>query len=168
MNNQIKEYTIYTDGSSTVKKINDIRFGGIGVFCENANINLSKGYKSTNVTNQRMELLACIEGINIVVQQNIYAKINIKTDSMYTINCVTKWINKWKKDGWTRNGKPICNLDLIKKLYILTNKYDINYFHVRSHQIEPNNKKLNQWINWNGNNIADILARSAMTNIRKI
>jgi ribonuclease HI len=155
---------IYTDGSSSVKKINDIRCGGIGIFSVGG-INITKGYKNKTVTNQRMELMACIEGIKATAK--LSSNIHVKTDSMYTINCVTKWADQWKKNGWTRNGKPICNLDLIKKLYNLTKKHNINYYHVRAHKKEPSDKQSEEWINWNGNNKADILARSAMEKKRK-
>jgi len=162
--------SVFTDGSSTVKKINNIRFGGIGVFFGRDDVdNISRGYKSKKVSNQRMELLACIEAIKIIKKnKSKKCKIKIYTDSMYTINCATKWASNWEMNGWIKSdGKKICNLDLIKRLYNLTNRNTVEYHHVRGHQKEPLNKESNSWYFWNGNDNADILARTAMESLKK-
>ena len=43
----------------------------------------------------------------------------IFTDSMYSLNCLTEWGDKWEKNGWKREVKghdaEIKNLDLIKE-----------------------------------------------------
>ena len=78
-----------------------------------------------NVTNQRMELLACIKGINMCNDLDI----NIYTDSAYVINSITTWIKSWKKSNWKNSkGQDVKNKDLIIELYNLTqNKMLISY-----------------------------------------
>lgn len=162
---------IFTDGSSTFftdESNNRCAYGGIGVYCmENNKFNICKSYCDSTVTNQRMELLACIKGIQKCIRlnknkKNYNWKLNIYTDSMYTIKCATVWSEKWILCGWKRQVgkqlKDICNLDLIKKLYTLTKLYPINYYHVKSHQKEPD-KDSEEWLKWKGNMEADGLAK---------
>jgi ribonuclease HI len=162
-----KTVTIFTDGSSTVKKCKQIRFGGIGVHFDNNKFeNITVGYVGKNVTNQRMELRACLHGLDAITKQhnsNKFKQITIVTDSMYTKNCIEKWASSWKKNNWTRqSNKKICNLDLIKKLYAKATKMNVKFTHVNSHKKEPFVKTKIDWYLWNGNNISDKLARIAM------
>jgi ribonuclease HI len=42
-------------------------------------------------------------------------KVMIITDSTYSINCLTKWKDKWIKNQWkTAKGAGVLNQDLIK------------------------------------------------------
>lgn len=156
------EIIAYTDGACSLKK----RLGGAGVYIPCEDIHHCKHYEGSDVTNQRMELLACIEAVNLISKKVDLQKNNliIYSDSMYTINSMKTWAKSWEINGWKRKVgkqfKDICNLDLIKTLYNLTVKYNINYKHVRSHQKEPE-KDSDKWIHWNGNNIADNLAVKA-------
>ncbi|KAG2468634.1 RNH1 Ribonuclease, partial [Polypterus senegalus] len=44
-------------------------------------------------------------------------KIVLYTDSMFTINGITKWIKKWKTNGWKLNsGGSVTNKDDFQKL----------------------------------------------------
>lgn len=154
---------VFTDGSST--KYKNMRYGGIGVyFPKYSDLNINKNFIGANVTNQRMELLACIYAIlkyEEYIKQNKIIRLHIYSDSMYVINCITKWADKWIENSWKRNinGRllDIKNLDLIKELHTLSIKYQVTYTHVTSHQKEP--KDLKEWYIWNGNKNADILAK---------
>lgn len=158
---------VYTDGSSTVfKDIHNLKYGGIGVYFENDVKNVSKSFKGEDITNQKMELTACIYAIKSFAKY--YGKectnyeLNIYSDSMYVINCMTIWAINWKKNKWMRKCgtsiKSITNLNLIKKLYNLTNKYNVKYFYTPAHQKEPEDKTCLQWKMWFGNKMADNLA----------
>ena len=82
-------------------------------------------------TNQRAELTALLEALRFAVKR---APVTIYTDSMYAINCTTKWGPSWAKKGWKRDsGEPLQNLDLIKPLVSLWNP-TIPLVHVRGHQ----------------------------------
>ena len=173
----IKKIVVYTDGSSS-KPIDGkiLRYGGTGVyFKENSKYNFSKSYKGDNITNQRMELLACVQAIKMCIRIFKNSKdlweLNIFSDSMYTIKCVTEWAPKWICWGWKRKvGKQmklIKNVDVIKVLYRLSSMYPVKYFHIHSHQKEPDNKTSSEWKQWKGNDAADKLAHNAMLNYNK-
>ena len=54
---------------------------------------------SHQVTNNIAEFVAMIEILRFVYEKNKkYENVhyNIVSDSMYTIQCITKWIKKWK------------------------------------------------------------------------
>ena len=96
---------IYTDGACKNNGYNT-QVGGIGVFIEdNSPYNLSEKIEGY-VTNNRAELWAAIRGIQVGLNINKY--IEIRSDSMYVINGITKWINGWKRKQW----KNIKNYDL--------------------------------------------------------
>lgn len=155
-------YIIYADGSSIIK--NKERRGGIGIYIESTGIKISKSYDEDNATNQRMELQACLVACRYYIDNlyNLYNSLVIRTDSMYSINCITKWSECWEKNNWERivGNKmfPVLHLDIIKELYDIYKRYDIKFEHIRAHQKEPL-KNSKQWILWNGNNIADKLAK---------
>jgi len=174
----MKTLTIFTDGSSTVfKDKKNLRYGGIGVFFDNdCKNNISEYYCGSNVTNQRMELLACIKGIKKCVQimkdTGIDWNIQIYSDSMYTIKCITEWGPRWILWGWRRKQRNkltdnIKNLDLIKKLYKLSRLYPVQYQHVRSHRKEPSKTNIKKWQEWYGNKHADLLASKAMLLVKE-
>jgi len=84
-------------------------------------------------TNQRAELTALLEAVKWAAAHNQY-KLTIYTDSMYSLNCTTKWGPGWKRKGWKRDsGEPLQNLDIIKPLVELWKPcWPIQ--HVRGHQ----------------------------------
>ena len=60
-------------------------------------------------TNNAAEIQAVTETIKIAKDQNMKA-ILIHTDSQFLINCVTKWMKGWIKNGWkTAKGEPVKN-----------------------------------------------------------
>ena len=77
----------------------------------------------------------------------------IKTDSKYSIDCITKWSANWERNGWkTSDGNDVKNIDLIKPLNLLYNKDLFILEHV------PGHSKIH------GNEMADALARKAINN----
>jgi len=84
-------------------------------------------------TNQRAELTALLESIKWAAAHP-QLKLTIYTDSMYSINCTTKWGPGWRRKGWKRDsGEPLQNLDLIKQLVELWRPcWPLQ--HVRGHQ----------------------------------
>ena len=144
---------IYTDGACLNNgKKNSM--GGYGVFFGDNDIrNKSMKLTGNKITNQVAELTAILCAIEIVMTENII----IKTDSMYCINCITKWAPNWKKNGWVRGTGMIENLELIKQLYEYTIEFDIKYVHIRAHTKEPH-KDSASYNDWYGNMQADMLA----------
>lgn len=161
-------YIVYTDGSS-IKKEN-IRYGGIGIYFETTGHELSIGFSNDNPTNQKMELLACLTAIEEYVRlyNNSETSLTIRTDSMYTINSITKWAKNWEQNNWHRKQKnTIClisNLAIIKQLYAYYNTLDIKFEHVLAHQKAPKTN-VTDYAKWYGNAQADKLATEASKKI---
>ncbi|KAJ1024504.1 hypothetical protein NDA13_004435 [Ustilago tritici] len=66
-------------------------------------------------TNNRAELTAIIRAIQLCPDDD--SRLEIYSDSKYSMSCVNDWIHKWKKNGWkTQMGKDVENKDLIVKL----------------------------------------------------
>lgn len=86
-------------------------------------------------TNQRAELTAMLEAIRWWKDvAGGGGPITIYSDSLYSINCTSKWGPGWRKAGWKRaGGEPLQNLDLIMPL-VETWKPIWNLHHVRGHQ----------------------------------
>ena len=102
------KFEIYTDGSTKNNGYAN-SVGGWGyVVLESAKPIISNSGAEIGTTNQRMELLAAINGIEKVMYD--YAipnldKVIVYTDSAYLHNCYTqKWYVNWQKNGW-KNAK---------------------------------------------------------------
>lgn len=100
-------------------------------------------------TNQRMELLAAIKGLEGLKQP---CRVKLYSDSAYLVNAFTQgWIPNWQRNGWLNAKKqPVSNADLWKKLIRLDNIHDIEWIKVKGHS---DNKF---------NNRCDALARGAI------
>ncbi|KAE8329958.1 ribonuclease H-like domain-containing protein [Aspergillus sergii] len=73
-------------------------------------------------TNQRAEITAIIFALEKALDKferldtNPYLEVKIYSDSRYAIGCMTNWIYKWTKNGWTNAaGNEVANRDLIEK-----------------------------------------------------
>lgn len=126
--NESDKVIIYTDGGA----LNNPGPGGYGVVITNKGKSkeLSKGFRMT--TNNRMELLACIEGLKAVQAGET---IVLYSDSKYVVDGVTKgWAKRWRANGWMRTkSDPAVNADLWSKLLKLNEKRDIAYCWVKGH-----------------------------------
>ncbi|PBL00391.1 ribonuclease H-like protein [Armillaria gallica] len=74
-------------------------------------------------TNNRAELIAIVRVLE--QSQTETNPLRIKTDSKYSINCVTQWLQKWVvNDFQTAKGTPVENAPLIKYLARLLERSD--------------------------------------------
>ncbi|HLU89643.1 MAG TPA: ribonuclease HI [Cyclobacteriaceae bacterium] len=115
---------IYTDGAA---KGNPGR-GGYGTVLKykNHRKELSEGFRMT--TNNRMELLAVIKGLEELKLEGI--PVTIYSDSKYVVDAVTKgWLWNWQKKGF----KDKKNVDLWKRYIPLHLKYKPRFVWVRGH-----------------------------------
>jgi len=128
--------TLYTDGSA----LNNPGPGGYGVIIEDAGgrRELSAGYRLT--TNNRMELLACITGLEALKEPSAVA---LYSDSQYVINGITKhWARGWRRRGWKKSdGTPALNPDLWQRLLDLCDTHDVRFVWVRGHAGNPGNER---------------------------
>ena len=124
---------IYTDGSCAFNGMKGATCG-IGIyFCEtnrNKINDISELLLIDNPTNNYAELFAIDKAIKIIVDKNLSdKKINLYTDSKYSIDCVTKWY-----EGWVKNDKlDRPNIDIIKSIYDNVQKLNIDFHHVFAH-----------------------------------
>lgn len=69
---------------------------------------------ATNGTNQIGELCAVLEALRAHPGPE---PLLIESDSQYAINCSTKWVKGWKKNGWRNSQKkPVKNKELIQAI----------------------------------------------------
>jgi ribonuclease HI len=89
-----------------------------------------------HATNQRAELTAILEAMRWASASGLSrTAVTIYSDSLYSINCASKWGPSWKRKGWKRDsGEALQNLDLIQPLVELwiTGRWEL--VHVRGHQ----------------------------------
>ena len=65
-------------------------------------------------TNNRMELLAAIRGLEALKRP---CRVQLYTDSVYVRDGITRWIHKWRQNGWrTSDKKPVKNAELWQEL----------------------------------------------------
>ena len=88
------------------------------------------GMSSVNGIPQNGQLKAAIEGINIIKKMDYKNKV-VVTDSEYVIKCATTYGDKLVINEWIskKTKLPPPNVELVKRLYELTKKYDIKYKH---------------------------------------
>jgi ribonuclease HI len=117
-------YRIWTDGATENngdKNKSGKIFGGLGGLIEVDGEVLDE-YKddffSSNpeeVSNNRMELLAIIRGMELSEEELLDEEIEIYSDSAYCINAMNEYLENWKNNSWKNyQKKPVKNQDLWK------------------------------------------------------
>lgn len=94
-------------------------------------------------TNNRMELLAAIRGLEALKQPSV---VELSTDSQYVQRAFTEgWLENWKRNGWrTSARKPVENADLWRELDRLSTVHQIEWKWVRGHAGHPENKRADE------------------------
>ncbi|KHJ49347.1 ribonuclease HI [Trichuris suis] len=142
-------YTVcYTDGACVANGRRKAK-AGFGVYWgANDPRNVSERLAGLQ-TNNRAEIEACCRAIEQAKLSGIQ-KLEIRTDSRYVINCVTKWIHQWRRNNWTSaHGHPVKNKADLTRLAALSESISVNWVHVAGHA------------GITGNEEADRLAREA-------
>jgi ribonuclease HI len=123
---------IYTDGAAR----GNPGPGGYGVVLMSGNHRkeLSRGYKLT--TNNRMELMAVIAGLEALKSKN--SNIRVYTDSKYVCDAIEKgWVFEWERN----NFKKKKNVDLWKRFLQLYRKYEVRFIWVKGHANNKENER---------------------------
>jgi len=124
---------LYIDGSCLKNPGGAGGFAGILEIPEQeggAKVIFQEGYKST--TNNRMEIRALIRAMEYVKENSSYLKslgvyqVEIRSDSTLTIGCF-KNAEGWRSTWTGLDGKPISNVDLIKRILTLKNTIGLSY-----------------------------------------
>jgi ribonuclease HI len=126
---------IFTDGAAQ----GNPGPGGYGVILKYKDYvkELSEGFRLT--TNNRMELLAVIKGLEAIKKAGI--PVTIYSDSQYVVNAVEKgWLWNWQK----KNFKEKANIDLWLRYIPLHQKYKPKFVWVRGHAGHIENERCDQ------------------------
>lgn len=131
-----EKVTIYTDGSSR----GNPGPGGYGVvllYGEHSK-ELSKGFKLT--TNNRMELLAVIDGLKALKKKGL--PVTIYSDSQYVVKAVKEgWLRKWMATNFKGDKK---NPDLWRELHGLLQEHQVGFKWVKGHADNPYNNRCDE------------------------
>ncbi|MBX3355734.1 MAG: ribonuclease HI [Phycisphaeraceae bacterium] len=94
-------------------------------------------------TNNRMELLAIIEGLEALPADR--GKVSVTSDSEYAVKGLREWLDGWKQKGWkTSRREPVKNDDLWKRLDALRERHEVSMHWVRGHKDHPENNRCDQ------------------------
>ena len=98
-----------------------------------------------DTTNNRMELLAAIEGLRAVED---VSEVDLHTDSQYLQNGMNDWLARWKRNGWkTAAKKPVKNVDLWQALDELASHHTVRWHWVRGHDGHVENERCDELAN---------------------
>lgn len=123
---------IYTDGAAQ----GNPGPGGYGTIMKYGSHEkeLSQGYELT--TNNRMELMAVIVGLEAIKKQGI--PVTIYSDSKYVVEAVEKgWLWGWEKKGFAKKANP----DLWKRYIPLHRRFNPKFVWIRGHNGHPENER---------------------------
>ena len=123
---------IYTDGAA---RSNPGR-GGYGVILKfgKHEKELSQGY--THTTNNRMELLAAIVGLESLTKVGL--EVVIYSDSKYVVESVEKkWVLNWERKGYKDKKNP----DLWKRFLLVFRKHNVRFQWIKGHNEHPYNER---------------------------
>ena len=113
--------------------------GGWGVIIRSGTRERELSGGETLTTNNRMELMAAIEGLNALKRP---CHVTLSTDSRYVMDGLTKWIKGWQKNGWKTAAKqPVKNADLWQALIDAAKPHRIEWLWVKGHAGHPDNER---------------------------
>ncbi len=131
----MKEVAIYTDGACS----GNPGPGGFGVILEYAGKEkeISAGYRKT--TNNRMELLGVITGLEALKEP---CAVTLYSDSKYVVDAIRLgWAESWRKNNWRRKSGKALNPDLWARLLAAKEKHVLSCVWVKGHaENEKNNR----------------------------
>lgn len=123
---------LYTDGAAS----GNPGPGGYGVVlkCGTHVKEISGGFAKT--TNNRMELLAVIVGLEAIKWEN--ARVEVWSDSKYVVNAITEgWLEKWILKDW----KKVKNPDLWQRFLPLYRAHQVTFHWIKGHAGHPENER---------------------------
>jgi ribonuclease HI len=126
---------IFTDGSSR----GNPGPGGFGVILRSGDHykEISQGFRKT--TNNRMELLSVIVGLETLKKLN--SQVTIFSDSKYVVDAVEKgWVFNWVKKGFA--GKK--NADLWRRFLQIYKLHKVKFVWIKGHNLHPENERCDE------------------------
>jgi ribonuclease HI len=125
------EITIYTDGAAS----GNPGKGGYGVVLISGRHRLEKSEGFRLTTNNRMELLAVIAGLEALKIPG--SRVVIYTDSRYVADSVEKgWVFQWESKAFKKKKNP----DLWIRFLKLYRKHKARFVWIKGHASNPENE----------------------------
>ncbi|MBI2994898.1 MAG: ribonuclease HI [Gammaproteobacteria bacterium] len=132
---------LYTDGACR----GNPGPGGWGVLLRYQGVERELSGTERQTTNNRMELLAAIRGLQALTRP---CRVRLVTDSTYLNQGITRWLPDWKRRNWkTADRKPVKNKDLWQALEVAAETHDIEWQWVRGHSGHPENERVDALAN---------------------
>ncbi|MCY4453385.1 MAG: ribonuclease HI [Immundisolibacterales bacterium] len=129
---------IYTDGSS----LGNPGPGGWAALLRFRDREREIGGREPHTTNNRMELLAAIHGLETLRRP---CRVRLVTDSTYVRDGITRWIAGWKRRGWrTAGGGRVKNVDLWQRLDAAASGHEVDWVWTRGHSGHPENERVDR------------------------
>ena len=89
-----------------------------------------------------MELTAAIQALEALKGD---CEVEIHTDSQYLRDGITRWIHRWKENGWrTGDRKPVKNAELWQRLDTARQRHAVDWRWVRGHDGNPMNERADE------------------------
>ena len=134
----MKQVEIFTDGACR----GNPGPGGWGALLRYQGNERSLYGGEQETTNNRMELMAAIEGLKALTRP---CSVRLTTDSKYVKQGITQWLAGWKKKHWkTAGGKPVKNQDLWEQLDQLNQTHSVEWCWVKGHAGHAENEIADQ------------------------
>lgn len=137
---------IYTDGSSIPPSKRGKGGAGYGIVVLKNGEKMECGGKvpcftgNDIPTNNQAELYAICVAI-----ENCTGPLLIRTDSEYSINCLTKWHVAWQRNGWKNSkGEEVANGPFIQYILRQLSERDVLFEHVRGHSGDEDNERCDE------------------------
>ena len=133
---------IYTDGACSG---NPGPGGWAAILLYDGRAKELSGFEA-DTTNNRMEILAAIKGMEALKSDPDGLAVEIYSDSTYVVNAHTDgWLEKWKRNNWrTALGQPVKNRDLWTRLDQLDALHRPAYKKVKGHADNPYNNRCDE------------------------
>jgi ribonuclease HI len=164
---------IYTDGACQPNPGKT----GSGVVIYNAGevVKMFTGAHESLGTNNTAELTALEMGLiqaSEILSDGSVANITLYSDSKYSIDCLTTWIDGWIKKGWKNSKKQdVKNKEIIQAMYkiYLPIKEQITIAHIKGHAGHEGNelsdrmavyavhKEITSWVDFKFRDVKSVL-----------
>ena len=125
--------TMYTDGGASGNP-GPGGYGTLLMYGQHVK-EMSEGFRLT--TNNRMELLAVIVGLESLTREGI--EVEVYSDSKYVVDAVSKrWVFGWEKKGYKDKKNP----DLWQRFLRVYRKHKVTFHWVKGHAGNPYNERV--------------------------
>jgi len=138
----MKKISIYSDGACLSNP-------GPGGYCAILKYKETEKVVSggaAHTTNNRMELLAAIAGLEAINDTN--CEITLYTDSKYVADGITKgWAKNWRARHWLKSDRtPALNPELWERLLLAIENLGgrVNFVWIKGHSGHPQNERCDE------------------------